>query len=397
MKNYRFSIFLFWIAILPAAYPQQKGTAEGRLINRTDPSIIARGVELEVIELGAGMSIIKTASTDSSGKFRIEGLPQNQRLMIRATYQGANYHSQLSLDTAGRASVDIEVFESTTSMKDIHVEGMRMGFQLAGNQLRSLETITFNNKTNPPRTFAGPEGSYRISKPAGIVELPQIRVTAPGSSMPVIQPALESADGQYYYSLYPLRPGVTIFEAQQTLPYANQRYTYNKKFYQDIGSIDIGVTPQDMLLLGQGLSKIQTNSKENFAVYMSAPIKAGSEIAWTFSGGTPVADSQPSETAGEPRVEAMPDAISRNAPIVGPLLLMGFILVLWYAYNRYQGGPQKSGGSQSRELKELRERLINSIAELDHRYETNSMSEKELRKQREASKNQLRRIYQLLK
>jgi hypothetical protein len=397
MKRLRFSIFLFWIAFLPAAYPQQQGIVEGRLINRTDPSITARGVELEVFELGTGMSIIKTATTDSSGKFRIVGLPQNQRLMIRANYQGANYHSTLILDQTGRASVDIEVFESTTSMKDIHVEEMRMAFQLAGNHLRFVETITFNNKTKPPRTLAGTEGSYRISKPLGIVELPQIRVTAPGSSMPVMQPALESADGQSYYSLYPLRPGITIFEAQQTLPYTNQSYIYNKRLYQDVGSVNIGVTPQDMLLSGPGLSKIQTDSQGNFSVYMSAPIKAGSEVAWTLSGGTPVADSQPSETAGESKVESMPNEIGRNALLISPLLLIGFILVLWYAVNRIQDKSPKAGEPNTGKLKALREQIINSIADLDHRYETKSVSRQEFLKQREESKSRLHRISLLLK
>ena len=124
----------------------------------------------------------------------------------------------LTMDATGRASADIEVYEPTTSMKDIRVERAQMAFQLAGDQLRSLETLTFNNQTKPPRTFASPEGAFRISKSAGIMEIPQIRVTAPGSSMPVVQPALESADGQSYYSQYPLRPGTTTFEVQQTLP-----------------------------------------------------------------------------------------------------------------------------------------------------------------------------------
>ncbi len=383
---------------LPAAYPQQKGIIEGQLVNGTNPSIIGRGVGLEVIELGSGMSIIKTATTDSQGKFRIEGLPVDQRLMIRADYKGAYYHSQLSFDAAGKAFCRIEVFEPTTSMKEIQVEGVQMAFEMTGDRLKSVETVTFNNKTKPPMTFVSTKGNFRISKPPGILEIPQIRVTAPGSSLPLVQPALESADGQSYYSLYPLRPGATIFEVQELLPYANRSYVFTKKFYQDEGSIEIGVIPQDLTLSGKGLSKIQTDSKRNFAIYMSPPIKAGSEITWTFSGGTPpAAEAESSETASDSNVTAMPNSIGRNAPVIGPLLLMGFVLVLWYGFNHSQNGLRKSADFHVRQLKERREQLLNSLADLDQRYESNSVGRQEYFRQREEGKRQLRRISQLLK
>jgi hypothetical protein len=383
--------------ILPASYSQQKGVAEGRVINGTDPSIIVRSVELDVVELGMGMSTIKTTTTDSAGKFRIDGLPENARMMIRANYKDVNYHHLFSIDASGKVNIEIEVYEPTASMKDIHVEGSRMAFQMDGDQLRSVETITFNNKTKPPRTFMNPEGNYRFSKAPGILEPPKIRVTAPGSSMPVVQSAMESPDGQSYYSLYPLRPGITAFEVQQVLPYTNRKYVYTKRFFQDIASMDIGVVPSDMALSGQGLSKASTNTQQNFTVYIGAPVKAGSEVTWTLSGGTPVAEQESSETASNSTIEAKINAVGRNAPIIAPLLLMGFILVLWFAFNHIQKDPQKSGNRRNRELKERREQLLNTIADLDHRYEIQALGRQEYLQQREEGKRRLRRISLLLK
>jgi hypothetical protein len=333
MKIARLPLILFLFMILPAAYSQQNGIVEGRLLNRTDSAITTPNVELEVIELSAGMSIVRVETTDSRGRFRIEGLPQGRRLMIRANYKGANYHSLVNFDDSGRAVVDIEVFEPTTSMKDIKVAGVQIAFQAVGDQLRSMETVTINNNTNPPMTFINPEGAFRVSKPTGILEPPQIRVTAPGSSMPLVQTALESPDGQSYYSLYPLRPGTTVFEVQQLLPYANRSYRYVKKFYLDMGPIDIGVLPQDMALSGKDIAKIQTDSVNNIAVYVSPAVKAGSEVTWLFSGGTPVSEGASSETAGDSVVTEMPNFVGRNVTIIGPLLLLGFVLVLWYAFN----------------------------------------------------------------
>jgi hypothetical protein len=323
------------IAVLSiAAFPQQKGVVEGRLVNRTNPAIIARGVPIEIVGLAGGMSIIKSANTDSSGKFRIEGLPESEPLMIRAGYKGANYHAQMHFNETGKARVDIEVYEPTNSMAGISVDGIQMAFEAVGERLISVETISFNNKTNPPRTYVNSEGSLQVSKAAGIVEMPKIRVTAPGSSMPLIQTALESPDGQSYYSLYPLRPGITTFEIQQVLPYQNRSYAFTKKFFQDIRSISIGVIPKDIALSGQGLSKIQTDSGKNFSVYMSPPVKAGLEVTWNFSGGTVVEEPrQSSDAEGESNITVMPNIVGRNGLIIGPLLLAGFILVLWYAFN----------------------------------------------------------------
>ncbi len=396
MKKIGIPVILALLAFLPAAYPQNKGIAEGRLINLTDPAMIPRGVELEVIELGGGMSIIKSATTDASGKFRIEGLPEDQRLMIRADYKGANYHGQLTF-SAGKASVEIGVYEPTTSMKDINVEAVHMAFQVMGDQLKSLETVTFNNRTKPPRTFTRPDGNFRISKPDGILEPPQIRVTAPGSSMPLVQSALESSDGKSYYSLYPLRPGSTTFEVQELLPYPNRSYTYVKRFYQDVESIDVGVIPQDMVLSGKGLSKIQADPQKNFSVYMSAPVKAGTEEVWQFSGGTAVQETASPDTAGEPEVSTMPNAVGGNAMIIGPLLLMGFVLVLWYAFNRFENGRRGTADFQLRHLKDRREQLLNSMADLDHRHEAGLLGEEEFLRQREEGKRRLRRISLLLK
>lgn len=327
-------VFILFCVCIPGAYPQQGGIVEGRLINLTDSSITAPGAEIEVIELGAGMSTIMSAASDSAGKFRITGLPVERTLMIRATYKGVNYHHRLSF-TAGRAVAEIGVYEPTASLKDIDVEGMQMAFQLTGDQLRSLETLTINNRTNPPRVYLNPEGTYRFSKAPGILQPPEMRVSAPGSSMmPLVQSALESADGRSYYTLSPLRPGVTKIEVQQFLPYPEGRYTYLKRFYQDVKSLNIGVIPLDMALTGVGLSKIETDSERNFAVYASTPITAGAEVTWEFSGGTPVAEQEAAGETREAEVRPMPNAVGRNALVIGPLLLMGMILVLWYSVNR---------------------------------------------------------------
>lgn len=333
-----FFLMLPWCAI--AAPAQNRGIAEGRLVNLTDPKIIVAGAELEVLELNKGMGIIKTASTDATGAFRIEDLTNSSRLMLRAIYKGANYHGALNFDADGKAYLELGVYEPTASMKDIRFDSARMAFQRDEDHIHAVETYTIVNKTTPPKAYVNPEGTFRVSKAPGILEPPRIRVTAPGAEMPLTQAALESADGKSYYSLYPIRPGVTVFEVRQTLPYTDDKYVYAKKFFQDCASLEIGVIPGDMTLTGEGLAKTETNAERNFSVYSGGPVRANTEAEWVFAGGTPIADEEGSEitiTAGD-------GIVSRHARVIGPLMLLCFASALWYAYNK---APEESTGRKS--------------------------------------------------
>ncbi len=393
----RIAVSLLTLLLRPEAFAQGNGIVEGRLINKTNPRIASAKVDLDVLAFAGGLGIIKSTTTDSSGRFRIEGLPTQQMLLIRANYKGANYFRRVNFDPSGKANLEIEIYETTTSMKGIQAEGVRLAFQLTGDRLESVETISFNNQTQPPQTFMSMGGNFRFSKAPGILEPPKISVTGPGAPMPLAQSPLESPDGGSYYSLYPLRPGITTFEIQEVLPYTDRTYTFRKKFYQDVSSFQIGVIPQDMTLSGAGLTRIQVDPQRNFAVYSGGPVKEGTEAVWTFSGGTPVAEQSAQQGgAGESKVKPYPTYVGQNALIVGPLLLMGFIVVLWYAFNHIQA-LSPSSELRSKELKERREQLLSYLASLDDRYESQDLDRREYLRQREQGKRQLRRISLLLK
>lgn len=384
------------ILLAPVSRAQGNGVVEGKLVNRTDPKIIGRAVDLDVVGLGGGMSIIKSATTDAAGKFKIEGLPTDIPIMIRANYKSVNYHGRVSFDAAGKAFIEIPIYETTTAMAGVQVQEVRVGIQLSGDRLRVLEICTFNNETAPPKSVMNMEGDYRFSKAAGILDPPRLSVTGPGSAMPLSQSALESADGKSYYSLYPIRPGLTTFEVDQELPYKDKSYSYRRKFYYDAPAYEIGVIPQDMTVSGEGLTRVKSDSQRNFSIYRGGPVKAGTEILWTISGGTPVAEPEPA-TTGDARIVPMPTSIGRSALIVGPLLLAGLVIVLWYAVNRVPEAGSTGRDSQIRELRARREQLLNYLAGLDHQAEDKAIDQRHYRRRRELGRRQLRRIALLLK
>jgi hypothetical protein len=377
-------------------FAQGQGVVDGRLLDGTNPASTPANVQVDAIGLGGGMSVLKSSVTDAAGKFRIDGLPADMPLLIRATYGAVSYYGQASFDASGKAHVEIQVFEPTALMQGIRMEGIRIAFKLTRDGLSSLESYTFANETKPPRSLMRKDGNFRFSKPPGISELPRLEVTAPGASMPVTQPPLESADGESYYSMYPMRPGATTFDVSLALPYPNGSYTYRKKFYQDVSSLDIGVIPQDMTVSGTGLQKIQRDAAQNFAVYSTGPIKAGTEVIWTFSGGTPVVETAAPASAEEPRVQALHTLVGQNALIIGPPLLIGLIMVLWYAHSRVIAASGNENETRLRELNERREQLLNYVAALDARYESQGLDRRQYLRLREQGKRHLRRIAALL-
>jgi hypothetical protein len=390
--------FLFLSAALPMAFPQGNGVVEGVLVNRTDPSVKPADVELDIVGVGGGMSIIKSGKTDKSGRFKIDGLPTGSPLMVRVTYKDVNYLARMSsFDASGKATVEVPVYDSTASVTGIRLDSARFAFQLDSESLRCVELYSLVNATVPPKSYMNMEGNFRFSKAPGIQAPPRMNVTAPGSSMPLNQSPLESQDGQSYYSLFPLRPGTTTFEVDQQLPYAGKSYTYKKKFYQDVASFEIGVIPHDMTLSGAGIAKVEADAQRNFAVYRGGPAKAGTEVEWTLSGGTapaPMAEPAPQQ---ESKVRPMPSHVVLNSMIIAPLFLLGLIVVLWYASNRI---PEISGQVIDARIKELRSRrdqLLNHLAGLENQYENKALERREYLRQREQGKRQLRRISLLLK
>jgi hypothetical protein len=384
------------------AHAQGRGIVEGRLVNASNPANLPAKVPLDVISLADGMSVVKSAASDAAGKFRIEGLPADGPLLIRANYGEAKYYGQAAFDAAGKAQVEIQVYEVTTSLQGITLESCQTAFKLGTDGLNSLESYTFRNESKPPRTFMREDGNFRFSKAPGITIPPSLSVTGPGSSMPVNQSPLESPDGQSYYSLFPLRPGATTFEVAQTLPYTAGSYVYRKKFYQDMPALGIGVIPRDMKISGGGLTLAREDAAQNMAFYSTGPIKAGTEVVWTLSGGTPVVETpQPeaqmpapaAETAG---VRPMPTEIGRNAIAIGALLLIGLVTILWYAQTRVIGSNPDPQDARNQELRGRRDHLLDYVVALDAKYEKRELGEREYLKMREQAKRHLRRIMTLL-
>jgi hypothetical protein len=378
------------------SFAQGQGVVEGRLINGTTPAKPAARIDVSVIEPASGMSVLESVQTDAEGRFRFDGLPASSPLLVRAEYRSVSYHQPLAFDGSGRAQVEIRIYETTTSMDGIRLDGLQLAFKLTDKGLRSLQSYALLNVTRPPQCLVREDGSFRFPKTPGLAEPPSLDVTGPGSNLPLTQAPLESADGTYYYSLYPLRPGVTTFEVGQLFPYGEEGFTYRHRFYQDVAAVNIGVLPAGMNLSGEGIRRVESASGPQLAVYSAGPFRAGTEVVWTFRGGAPIAEEPPPAAAQESQIRPMPTLVGRNALIIGPLLLIGLITILWYAHSRLMVQPADGREARVQELRDRREQLLNYAAALDARHERGELDRREYQRLREQCRRHLRRIAVLL-
>jgi hypothetical protein len=92
----------------------------------------------------------------------------------------------------------------------------------------------------------------------------------------------------------------------------------------------------------------------------------------------------------------MPTLVGQNTLVIGPLVLLGLVVVLWFAVNRIPEAAGPNPDPRARELKSRREQLLNYLASLDNQFENQTLERREYLRQREQGKRQLRRIISLL-
>jgi hypothetical protein len=129
------SVRLFLIAgvLLLASLAAQAGTVSGIVHNGTDNNKSAAGVDVLLIQLQGGMSVVANTKTDADGRYHFDypGIGQGP-MLIRAVYRGVFFHQPL---TPGTSTVDVTVYEPTTNPGAIQVPLRLLVFQPNGDKL----------------------------------------------------------------------------------------------------------------------------------------------------------------------------------------------------------------------------------------------------------------------
>jgi hypothetical protein len=175
--------------LLLASAAAQAGTVSGVVHNGTNNNKIAPGVDVLLIQLQGGMSVVANTKTDSAGHYSFDnpGIGQGP-MLIRAVYRGVFFHQPL---TPGTSTVDVTIYEPTTNPGAIQVPLRLLVFQPNADKLMVGEEYSITNNSNPPAAYFKQDGNFEFTIPQG-AELDQVSTFGP-SGMPVRQARLTKA------------------------------------------------------------------------------------------------------------------------------------------------------------------------------------------------------------
>ena len=285
------------------------GTVSGVLHNGTNSNKIAAGVDVLLIQLQGGMSVVASTKTDAEGRYHFDnpGIGQGP-MLIRAVYRGVFFHQPLTPRTS---TVDVTIFEPTTNPAAIQVPLRLLVFQPNGGKLMVGEEYSIQNNSNPPAAYFKQDGNFEFTIPQG-AELDQVSTFGP-SGMPVRQGTIDKGKGRYAIS-YAFQPGQNGVRISYIIPYTGNQAQIRESSTYDAQRVLL-VIPPSMQVASTGFSAAGT--EQGFNVFSKETVKAGTGFDVTVSGTAPPPAEASASSSGPDQVngrDSSPETTIEAAP-----------------------------------------------------------------------------------
>jgi hypothetical protein len=270
----------------------QAGTVSGVIHNGTNGNKVAAGVDVLLIQLQGGMSVVANTKSDSDGRYHFDnpGIGQGP-MLIRAVYRGVLFHQPL---TPGTSTVDVTIYEPTTNPGAIQVPLRLLVFQPNGDKLMVGEEYSIQNNTNPPAAYFKQDGNFEFTIPQG-AEIDQVSTFGP-MGMPVRQGTIDKGKGRYAIS-YAFQPGQNGVRISYIVPYAGNHAQFRESSTYDAQRVLL-VIPPTMQVASPGFNAAGT--EQGFNVFSKESMKTGTGFDVTVSGtAPPPADASASSSQGD--------------------------------------------------------------------------------------------------
>jgi len=265
--------------LLLAATAAMAGTVSGVVHNGTNDNKVAAGVDVLLIQLQGGMSVVASTKTDAGGTFHFDnpGIGQGP-MLIRAVYRGVFFHQPLA---PGTSTVNVTIYEPTANPSAIQVPLRLLVFQPNGDKLMVGEEYSVQNNTSPPAAFFKQDGNFEFTIPQG-AELDQVSTFGP-SGMPVRQGTIDKGKGKYSIS-YAFQPGQNGVRISYIVPYTGNQAKIRESSSYDSQRVLL-VIPPTMQVSSTGFSAAGT--EQGFNVFSKESMKAGNGFDVSISGTAP--------------------------------------------------------------------------------------------------------------
>jgi hypothetical protein len=289
----------------------QAGTVSGVIHNGTNNNKIAPGVDVLLIQLQGGMSVVANTKTDSDGRYHFDnpGIGQGP-MLIRAVYRGVFFHQPL---TPGTSTVDVTVYEPTTNPAAIQVPLRLLVFQPNGDKLMVGEEYSIQNNSNPPAAYFKQDGNFEFTIPQG-AELDQVSTFGP-MGMPVRQGTIDKGKGRYSIS-YAFQPGQNGVRISYIVPYSGNQAQIRESSTYDAQRVLL-VIPPTMQVASPGFNAAGT--EQGFNVFSKESVKTGTGFDVKVSGTAPppadaTATSAPPDQVNGRDSNSSPETTVETAP-----------------------------------------------------------------------------------
>jgi hypothetical protein len=271
-----FNVVALLLLISAAA---RAGTVSGVIHNGTNNNKIAPGVDVLLIQLQGGMSVVANTKTDSDGRYHFDnpGIGQGP-MLIRAVYRGVFFHQPL---TPGTSTVDVTVYEPTTNPAAIQVPLRLLVFQPNGDKLMVGEEYSIQNNSNPPAAYFKQDGNFEFTIPQG-AQLDQVSTFGP-MGMPVRQGTIDKGKGRYSIS-YAFQPGQNGVRISYIVPYTDNQAQFRESSTYDSQRVLL-VIPPTMQVASAGFTAAGT--EQGFNVFSKESVKTGTGFDVKVSGTAP--------------------------------------------------------------------------------------------------------------
>jgi hypothetical protein len=240
----------------------------------------AAGDEVVLLSLGQGMEESGRTKADAKGNFSFKLENAQAPHLVRVIHQEVTYHR---MAPPGTTSVEVEVYDVAKKIEGVSVVADVMRVQAQQGEMEVLRAFAVQNDSKPPRTQMN-ERNLEFYVPEGAKMLQAEATTANGNPLKISPVPVDDKKTRYAF-FFPLRPGVTQFEVEYTIPYTGSANIDPKSIYplQHF----VAILPKGMKFAaapGSNYQAMNDPQQPDANVQVASGAKDGQSLAFKISG-----------------------------------------------------------------------------------------------------------------
>ncbi len=308
----------------------------GRVINATTGKPVA-DQSVNLVALRGQMVPIRDTVTAADGSYRfVVAANPSERFLVQVPFRGVNYNKPALLETGDRITVDVEVFETGARPEDISVEAQTILLEPHPDHMRINEFYAMRNASEPKRTYAPDEGSFRFTLPGLVGDL-QVSA-ARASGMQLKQQPQETDKPNTWVINFPLYPGETEIQVSYVLPLSGTELSLRLPLTHPTARRHLAAPRASVEVQGPGLKEIEQSQVPQARVYR---IEADKELnvrvkvnPAALEAAEAAAETAPAPAeASEAAVTIVPQPTNQAQWYIVGLSLAVLLIGLFYLYS----------------------------------------------------------------